>query len=411
VPARSQPDPERPRYELRLQIDPAASLVSGELKVRFTPDVATDRLVFRLWPNGPRLASGGARLDAGPVTVDRREPVEGERPDPTTLVVPLGRSMAAGETVTASMPWRLQLPGAVSDRIAHIGDTVRLGSFFPILGWEPGFGWTTDPPTTNNAETSTAPTADFDMDVSVPAGIQVFATGEETSPGHWRAIAVRDVNVVVGRFRVAVGESAGIHVTVAVEGGVRDDPRSYLTAVVRAIDDLTRRYGPYPWPAYTLVITPTLTGGIEYPMVVSQGPGTQGRSTPHEVAHQWFYALVGNNQGRDPWLDEGLATFAEARVLGNLSSFVAREVPADARGRTGAPMTYWNGRSSYYRGVYVQGAQALAALGNADAVDCALRIYVAQQAFGVARVGDLAKALELVFPDARAVLARYGVNY
>jgi aminopeptidase N len=222
---------------------------------------------------------------------------------------------------------------------------------------------------------------------------------------------VRDVHVVVGRFRVVRGLSAGVQVTVAVEGGVRDDPSSYLTPVVRAIDDLSRRFGPYPWPAYTLVVTPVLAGGIEYPMLVSQGPGTQGRTTPHEVGHQWFYGLVGNNQGRDPWLDEGLATWAEVRVLGTLSALVARPIPADARGRTGEPMTFWNGRSSYFRGVYVQGAQALAALGSPDAVDCGLRIFVARNAHRVARVDDLVRSLETVFPDARAVLGRFGVRY
>jgi hypothetical protein len=73
-------------------------------------------------------------------------------------------------------------------------------------------------------------------------------------------------------------------------------------------------------------------------------------------------------------------------------------------------MTYWEGRSSYYRGVYVQGAKALAALGPPDLVDCALRLYVARNAYAVARPSDLVDALRSVFPDAPAVLARYGAT-
>ncbi|MDW7755462.1 MAG: M1 family aminopeptidase [Brevefilum sp.] len=34
--------------------------------------------------------------------------------------------------------------------------------------------------------------------------------------------------------------------------------------------------------------------------------------TPHEVSHQWFYSLVGNNQAVEPWLDESIATYSEA---------------------------------------------------------------------------------------------------
>jgi hypothetical protein len=74
-------------------------------------------------------------------------------------------------------------------------------------------------------------------------------------------------------------------------------------------------------------------------------------------------------------------------------------------------MTYWERRqSSYYRSVYVQGAQALMALGPVDRVDCALRQYVARMAYRVARPTDVLDALSGVFPDARAVFARYGVH-
>jgi hypothetical protein len=145
-------------------------------------------------------------------------------------------------------------------------------------------------------------------------------------------------------------------------------------------------------------------------MHVMQGPETIGRTTSHEVAHMWFYGLVGNNQGRDPWLDEGLATWAEARYEGSLPSMEARDIPTAARGRAGAPMTYWETRqSAYYRGVYVQPAVALGQLGSGEMVDCALRHYVAAEAFDVARTGDLLESLELIFPEARGTLAPFGL--
>ncbi len=34
--------------------------------------------------------------------------------------------------------------------------------------------------------------------------------------------------------------------------------------------------------------------------------------TPHEISHQWFFSLVGNNQAMEPWLDESFATYSEA---------------------------------------------------------------------------------------------------
>ena len=40
----------------------------------------------------------------------------------------------------------------------------------------------------------------------------------------------------------------------------------------------------------------------------------------HEVAHMWFYGMVGNSQFRDPWLDEAFASWAESVVDGDEAS-------------------------------------------------------------------------------------------
>lgn len=125
----------------------------------------------------------------------------------------------------------------------------------------------------------------------------------------------------------------------------------------------------------------------------------------------WFYGLVVNNQGRDPWMDEGLATYAEGLFEGTLASLKATSIPSGGRGRLGEPMTFWESRQSiYYRSVYVQGAQAVAALGTTELVDCALRVYVARNAYRVARPKDLVDAADDVFPSAAEVLGRYGVR-
>ena len=39
--------------------------------------------------------------------------------------------------------------------------------------------------------------------------------------------------------------------------------------------------------------------------------------TPHEISHQWFFSLVGNDQAMEPWLDESLATYSEALFYEN----------------------------------------------------------------------------------------------
>ena len=409
-PERARPDGDRPRYDVELSADPDTGVVEGTQTMRFVPDLPVDSLVLRLWANGPRPASVGTAISVGEVR-EGEELRTTSQPDPTTLVVDLGRWVDPGQAVTVTVPWRLRVGGPVNDRISRHAGSLRLGSFLPLLAWEPGVGWAVEPPTSGFAESTTSPTADWTLAVDVPDGYGVVASGIETEPGRWQADAARDVAVSVGRFTVASATARApepVEVSVAVHDGI-DDPARYVDRIVHALETFADWYGPYPWPVYRLSITPELSGGIEFPMHVLQGPGTSGRTTPHEVAHMWFYGLVGNDQGRDPWLDEGLATYAEGRIEGTLADMTARAMPADGQGRAGEPMTYWEDRaSSYYRSVYVQPAAALAQL-DAELVDCALAHFVASNAHTIARPDDLWRSLDATFADWRPALAPAGL--
>ncbi|HUR48628.1 MAG TPA: hypothetical protein VMY88_03725 [Acidimicrobiales bacterium] len=413
APNHSPPDPQRPRYRMNIDVRLAENAVVGDLAVDFTPDIRTDRIVFRLWPNGPRSARHGARLDVFDLRVDGKT-VPASVENATTLVGRPDGGIAAGRKVTITLPWRLTLPNESSDRVSRSGDAVRLGSFFPILSWEPGVGWSTNPPTSAFAEASSAPVADWSVSVKIPPGLTALASGVYDRPGHWQGNYLRDWAMSLGRFNLAgvtVAAPHPVRVTVGVHAGINESPLHYAQRAAAAIADFGRRFGGYPDTEYDLAITPGLSGGIEYPGHVMQGPGTAGRTTPHEVAHMFFYSLAGNDQGRDPWLDEGLATYAEGRFEGSLGGMRSTSIPADARGRLGEPMTYWEGhQASYYRGVYVQGAQALSALGPLDQVDCALRHHVTRNAHRITTNKAVLDALSAVFPNAREVFGRYGVR-
>src|SRR4029453_833340 len=66
-----EPPANRPSYVLHIRIGRGLTAVAGTLPVSFPPDVATSRLVFRLWPNSPPYARRGARLTVGTVTVGK----------------------------------------------------------------------------------------------------------------------------------------------------------------------------------------------------------------------------------------------------------------------------------------------------------------------------------------------------
>jgi hypothetical protein len=249
----------------------------------------------------------------------------------------------------------------------------------------------------------------------VPAGLGVVASGEQVSPGEWRATDVRDFGVATGHFtylRRTVQAPDPVQLTIAVSPGLPVKPSDAADEAQAAIEHMSRVYGPYPWKTLTLAYGPDLVEeGIEYPTILFEGPDRFGVITPHEVAHQWFYSLVGNNQARDPWLDEGFASWAGAEAGGVMRHFTATPLGPAAAGHMGAPMTYWSRHpQDYSAGVYSQSVQAVQSIGTTRQVECALRRYVARNAYGIATPDDALAAFASEFPNARSHFATYGVH-
>jgi Peptidase family M1 domain len=274
-------------------------------------------------------------------------------------------------------------------------------------------GWATDPPTASLAEASTSPTADFDVTITAPPDAAVFASGVQDGD-HWTANTVRDFAVAVGRFEAATVTAHApdpVRVTVGVEDGIRIPPRDAASRVARDLALLSSGYGAYPWPDLHLVITRDIgRAGIEYPTMIFEGAARFAITVSHEAAHQWFYSLVGNDQARDPWLDEALATWGAAGVSHYLDFMRGQTARTFEVNHVDSPMTFWDvHQDSYAEGVYWRGAQALDALGPPAAVDCALRRYVAEHAYGIATTPDLVASLAEVFPRAPETLGPFGI--
>ena len=80
-----------------------------------------------------------------------------------------------------------------------------------------------------------------------------------------------------------------------------------------AVEEFSRRWFPYPWPAAINAGGPT--SGMEYPGIVFDGMNLKGKDlfwlTAHEIGHSWFPMIVGTNERRHAWMDEGLNTFID----------------------------------------------------------------------------------------------------
>ena len=422
------PDPRRPQLTLAFAVDRDGRTVHGRQRVQFTPDRSTNEIVLRLWANSPRsvAAGGGTRVtalrwDLGAGWAMERAGAGAGSPG-TLLRIRLRSTVPAGTTLRGELSFVLRLPVGANDRWGSRNGTQWWATGFPLLAWERGRGWAQEPATSAFAEATTS--EDFrlvDLAVTAPATSQVIATGRRTTlqtladgrrTTRFTAESVRDAAIAVGRFRTASTAVSGVPVYVGVAPGLRDDPARVASVLSGAITAHRGRFGPFPYPQLATAVVTDITGGIEYPGAILLGTDQLNDPTAsHEVAHEWFYGLVGDNQGRDPWLDESFATYAEALHRGTGSYYESRPVPAAGVNRVGWPMTYWEQhRTDYYRSVYVQGAAALLRARRtvgAAAFDEALRCHVARMARRIATPADL-EASFAHLPDVIRILREVG---
>ena len=116
----------------------------------------------------------------------------------------------------------------------------------------------------------------------------------------------------------------------------------------KALAHYGAHYGAYPYGQLTVVDASLAAGGgMEYPnLVVISSPSVPFTRlledvVIHEIGHQWFYGMLGSNELAEPWLDEGITTFAEMRYFdevhgprGNLFDFPgASRLPWDVNDR------------------------------------------------------------------------------
>jgi hypothetical protein len=418
---RARPDPDRPVVALDFRLEDDQVTVTGTETVTFTPDRRVDELVFRLVPNSPDSAPAGNRLVVDDVRGDDVDEGRYERAaaaDPGGLyVVALKDDLAAGDSTEVALHFTLTLGDQGFNRFGADQGVSWWASGAPLLAWEPGVGWAEDPFVDLTGETASSPVADTTVTVSAPEELTVLMTGAQAEPSTavdgrrtWTSSepVARDVGVAAGLFSTERATTPdGVAVTVGVLPGSELPVGRLAEWTTAAIADLEAHVGAFPFRTLTVALLPDYGGGIEYPSMIFEATASR-LVLVHEVAHMWFYGMVGNSQFRDPWLDEAFASWAEAVVDGQSASDYqdALRVP----GAVGESMADFTDDGTYYDVVYDKGAAALLTARDAvgpEAFDAAIRCYVDATAWSIATPADVAAALADL-PAALAVLTDAG---
>jgi aminopeptidase N len=379
----------RATYDVHVRLGIAARTISGraEITVQNRSGAGIDRLEL----NTVMARLGGLRL--GPTTVD------GVAVKPTvddqTLLVPLGGVLPANATALVVVRFAATL------RSSTAGSSwlfARSGGISNLYRWIPWVSRRTPFDRPNHGDpfvTPVSPSVHVTYVTDVP--VVIASTGRRTSISADRltqgftAVNVRDITTAISSYRTKSATVGSTTVRVYYRPGA--PATALLSAAKAALAKLEARLGPYP---YTILKIVQSAGGygMEGPGVawIPSGVGSSNLSylVTHEVAHQWFYGIVGNDQAREPFADEAMTDFVARYVLGMRRASRCATAPLDRS-------IYRYGSTCYYEQVYIQGGNlidnARRKMGS-TAFWGAVRGYISDHRWGLSHTKTLLDALD-----------------
>ncbi|MGW3035263.1 M1 family aminopeptidase [Streptomyces sp. NPDC001178] len=403
-PADSTRTPATPSYTVSLSSNTSGTVWTGHESATFTnaSSTALSEVYLRLWDNYH------GTCDAMPITVTN---VTGGTAGSlsvacTALQITLPTPLAQGQSATIGFDLGITVPSG-ADRFGHDGAFNNIGNALPVLAVKDGAGWHLDP-YTNNGESFYSLAADFKVTLDHPSTLLVPATGTSTdTPGTSgrtvttaTASKVRDFAWAAGPFSKISGTSAaGTAINIySVSGISSSDAQSMLSTAKSAVDAHAARFGAYPYGELDAVIDNNYWfGGMEYPGFVLDLVSTTALT--HEIGHQWWYGIVGDDEYNSPWLDEAFTDYATDLALGKSGSNCWNSVSwASSAEKITNSMAYWDAHSSRYSTVvYGYGKCALHDLRRLigdTAMTKLLKDYATSHWYGVSTTAEFKAAAQ-----------------
>jgi aminopeptidase N len=316
------------RYTISATIDPQARTIAGRERLEYTnrDSAALDRLYFHLYPN---LRDFGGSIDVDALTVDgqpREVIYERQR---YLLRVDLPQPLTPGAATTVAFDFRTTAPQDASAELYGAfnreNGVLALASSYPIAAIVRGGAWDNGLPDARG-DFVNSETALYEVMLTAPADWSLATTGvviDGRLDGGQQTVRIvsgpqRDFVISATQLQHSSADVDGTRINSYYRAEHERNGRLALQAAIDAMRIFNTRYGRYPLAELDVIeVAAHNFLGVEYPglIMIEQGLYEDGNgltvTVAHEVAHQWWYSIVGNSALTEAWLDEALASYSQ----------------------------------------------------------------------------------------------------
>lgn len=323
----------------------------------------------------------------------------------------IGEAIKPDAPVEVDLAWILHLP-PVAYRLGYQQGVFMLGNFYPSLEMYNRQGWHHSPEVKFGDPFCFA-AADYTVALTVPGGYQVVAgadlinrLSDDRGMETWIFASNQARDFAFAAFLPGFNmEKRQVgNIEVQVWGKSQAALASTANVAAKVLSYYQEIFTPFPHKQLKLVEVP-MQGfmGMEYDgliflsdraMSASYSPEQRSHLVAHEIAHQWWYALVGNDQALEPWLDEGLSSWS-AQLYARKQGEAVGSAKQSSR-QMAWPLTAFTSREQYMTAVYNGGDWFWQQVENQVGQPKLLRglqAYLQACAGQVASTGDMFSAL------------------
>jgi hypothetical protein len=358
--------PDTPRFRIEATLDPDQRTIEGSQTLWYTNthDSSLDAIYLRLFANAPYFDDGSTTVSD--IQVDGAAADTMLETADTVLRVSLPQPLAPGAATEIGLRFATVVPGpGAGYGIFGVNEgTFALYHWHPELAAFEDGGWLLNPPVAQG-DASNTDVANYEVRFVAPEAYVVVASGVQVDEStvddglaySFVAGLARNFVIVAGnQFAWESRQVGDTTVRSYYRPGSAAGGRAALEAAAASLELFNERFGLYPFADLDVVevalgggaagmeATGLIMIGSDYyppeaanPLEALRGlvPGIAGAdvlafTTAHEVAHQWWFSVVGSDPYRAPWLDESITNWSSAfyvdEIMGAEAGAVARDL-------------------------------------------------------------------------------------